>query len=75
MNLASHQSLSSGMSEAVDHGLNRLWGARHSIRIWESGEWQTRTAECRQRSANPLPRKQMVAGLKRKRLGDMPSLP
>ena len=30
------------------------------IRIWESGEWQTRTGECRQRSANPLPGKQRV---------------
>ena len=33
------------------------------------------TAECRQRSANPLPGKQMVAGLKRKELGVLPSLP
>jgi hypothetical protein len=27
-----------------------------------SGQWQTMTAECRQKSANPLPRKQMVVG-------------
>jgi hypothetical protein len=27
--------------------------------FWEGGEWQTRTAECRRGSANPLPRKQM----------------
>jgi hypothetical protein len=40
----------------------RLVGCQYSIRIWESGEWQTRTAECRQRSANPLPGKQMVGG-------------
>jgi hypothetical protein len=49
-------------------------GCQCSIRIWESGEWQTRTAECRQRSANPLPRKQMVVALRRKRLGVLPSL-
>ena len=49
---------------------------QYSIRIWESGEWQTRTAECRQKSANPLLRNQMVVDLKRKRLGEMrrPSL-
>ena len=50
-------------------------GRQYYIRIWESGEWQTRIAECRQRSANPLPGKQMVVALKRKRLGEMPSLP
>jgi len=30
---------------------------------------QTRTAECRQRSANPLPRKQMVTDLWREKAG------
>ena len=35
-------------------------GCQYSIRIWKSGEWQTRTAECRQRSANPLPITQRV---------------
>jgi hypothetical protein len=49
-------------------------GAKNLIHIWESGEWQTRTAESRQWGANPLPGKQMVAGLKRKRLGVLPSL-
>ena len=50
-------------------------GYQYSIRIGESSEWQTRTAECRQKSANPLLRNQMVVDLKRKRLGEMPSLP
>jgi len=50
-------------------------GPKNPIRIWKSGEWQTRTAECWQRRANSLPRKQMAVGLKRKRLGEMPSLP
>ena len=47
----------------------RCVGWQYSIRIWETGEWQTRTAECRQRSASPLPRKQMVAGLAAKEAG------
>ncbi len=38
-------------------------GYQYSIRIWESDGWQTRTAECRQKSANPLPRKLMVGRL------------
>jgi hypothetical protein len=62
--------------DSVGHmGQLETVGCQYSIRIWESGEWQTRTAECRQRGANPLPGKQMVVGLKRKRLGEMPSLP
>jgi hypothetical protein len=48
-------------------------GCQYYIPIWESGEWHTRTAECRQRSANPLPGKQMVGGLKRKRLAKCPA--
>ena len=60
-----------------------LWGARissacgcqFSIRLRESSERQTSTAECRQSSASPLTRKQMVVGLKRKRLGVLPSPP
>ena len=35
-------------------------GCQYPISIWESGEWKTRTAECRQMSTTPLPRKQMV---------------
>jgi len=44
-------------------------GWQRFIRIWESGEWQTRTAECRQRSANPLPGKQMVVALATRKAG------
>jgi hypothetical protein len=47
-----------------DHRCLRMpVGCQYSVRIWESGEWQTRTAECRRRSANPLPRTQMVIAL------------
>ena len=38
--------------QSVAH--ERAVGCQYSIRIWESGEWQTRTAECRQRVGDPL---------------------
>jgi len=50
-------------------------GCQYSIRIWESGEWQTRIAECRQSSANPLPRKQMVTDLWHEKAGLNARLP
>ena len=47
--------------ETLQRG-DRVVGCQNLIRIWDSGEWQTRTAECRRRAANPLPGKQRIDG-------------